>query len=458
MFIARQNIAASRPSRRPEKISTGRLGVLMVMLMVGFCLLAGSMLITMRQEIWADTARTSQNLLEAEVAGIDRILTIYDASLRSALHAVRDPLLRNAPPAVRRLAIFDDVQDTPELGPVRILDANGAVTYDAEREAPAPATPAELRALAGHAGASDAAVRMSGPFPIGPGRFALTLSHRISSPDGGFDGIVVGTIDLALFQKQFGRLHVGSHDSVSLFSEAGVMLAHIPGDPWVGRSIAGSHLLAQFAERNSGTFAAPAALDGVWRVFSFRHIAPWPVFLDVGLSTQDLYRPWYLRLVVTGFLMVALIASTGALLRLLKRDLRARHGAERNLFASEHRYRLLAASASDVIVRADRSTIRTYVSPSCRQYGYAPEDLVGVVSSSWIHPDDLSHARAVFLRTIDDQVDAEVTYRLRTASGDYTWVRSHLSPIQQGGYLAVVRTIEGDPAPPSARPELAEVE
>ena len=179
-------------------------------------------------------------------------------------------------------------------------------------------------------------------------------------------------------------------------------------------------------------------------MFSFRHVAPWPVFLDVGLSTQDLYRPWYVRTVITGFLMAALLASTVVLRHLLRRDLRARHLAERDLVDSEHRYRLLATSASDVIVRTDRQTIRTYVSPSCQQYGYAPDDLVGQVSSSWIHPDDLAHAREIFLHTIDEQMDATVTYRLRTAAGEYTWVQSHLSPIQQGGYLAVIRNIDRD--------------
>ena len=89
------HVAVNRPLPRREKISTGRLGVLMIVLMSGFCLLAGSMILSMRQQIWADTARTSQNLLEAEVAGIDRLLTIYDASLRSAVQSVQSPLLRD---------------------------------------------------------------------------------------------------------------------------------------------------------------------------------------------------------------------------------------------------------------------------------------------------------------------------------------------------------------------------
>ncbi len=431
----------NRPAA-PKKVSSGWLGVLLVLLAVCFCVLTGSTSLTMRQQIYENATRSSQNLLQAEIAGIDRILTIYDASLRSASATFRNPVLRGASPELQRLAIFDGIQDTPELGPVRILAADGRVLYDSATTLPAAASPAELAAVALHrlSPASDA--RISHPFAIGRGSFAITLSHRVSTPDGAFGGIVVGTIDLDLFQQQFARLDVGANDSVSLFSDDGVMLAHIPGKPLVGRSIAGSALLKQFRSGAAGTIVAPAAIDGVKRVFSFKHIAPWPLFLDVGVATQDLYRPWLFRTVITVCLMVALIIFTVLLLRLLRRDLEARHQAEENLAASERRYRMLAESASDVIVRVDRQTIRTYVSPSVTQYGYEPEDLVGLTSGSWVHEDDLIATREIFFRTIDEQVDTVVQYRLQTKAGTYTRVEAFLSPIRQGGYLAVVRNIE----------------
>lgn len=426
----------------PKRASAGWLGALLVLVVAGFCVLTGSMTLILHQQIREDAVRHSHNLLSAEVAGIDRILTIYDASLRSAAATFRDPILRDASPELQRLAIFDGVQDTPELGPVRILAADGVVLYDSAAEIPPVASGAELAALALHRSQGGGNVLISHPFAIGGGAFAITMSHRVPGRDGAFAGIVVGTIALDLFQKQFARLDVGVHDSVSLFSDDGVMLAHIPGKPLVGRSIAGSDLLRQFRNGPAGTVVAPAALDGIRRVFSFRHIAPWPLFLDVGVSTQDLYRPWFFRTVITACLMVALIAFTVLLLRLLRRDHEARLLAEDNLSACERRYRMLAESAADVIVRVDRQTIRTYVSPSVTQYGYEPDELVGLTSGSWVHEEDLQEARETFFRTIDKQVDAVIQYRLKTKAGTYTRVEAHLSPIRQGGYLAVIRNIE----------------
>ncbi len=442
MAATSTDMVPDRPAAVAQKVSTGRLGVLLVLLAACFCVLTGSMTLIMHQQLYANATRSSQNLLQAEIAGIDRILTIYDASLRSASATFRNPILRDASPELRRLAIFDGVQDTPELGPVRLLAADGTMLYDSGTATPAAATPAELAAVERHRSAAGSDARISHPFPIGGGSFGITLSHRVSTADGSFGGIVIGTIDLDLFQQQFARLDVGAHDAVSLFSDDGVMLAHIPGKPLVGRSIAGSDLLRQFRSFNAGMVVAPAAIDGVRRVFSFRHIAPWPLFLDVGVSTQDLYRPWFFRTVITVCLMVALIILTVLLLRLLKRDVEARHQAEENLLACERRYRMLAESAADVIVRVDRQTIRTYVSPSVTQYGYEPEDLIGLTSGSWVHEDDLIATRETFFRTIDEQVDAVVEYRLRTKSGAYTRVEAHLSPIRQGGYLAVLRNIE----------------
>ncbi len=439
----------SLPSRtdayaRRARLTTGGLGLLLVAVMLGFCVLTVSMMTAMHSQIWADTERTSQNLLEAEVAGIDRILTIYDASLRFAADTLRNPLVREAAPAVQRLAMYDGAQQVPGLGPVRILDGQGFVVYDSSTSTPDAASGPEQRALFAARSSLGHAVAISAPFAGGHNAFAVTVSHRMTTADGAFAGIVIGTIDLDIFQREFGKLHVGAHDVVTLFSNDGVILAHIPGDPLVGRSIAGSDILRRFLHEGAGTFEAPAAIDGIRRVFSFRHVARWPLFVDVGLSAQDLYRPWQHRVEVIGVLMGVLLGFTVVMLRFLRRDLRARLEAERSVVAIEGRYRLLAASASDVIVRVDRSTIRTYVSPSCRQYGYEPEELLGLPSSSWVHHDDLARARAVFLKTIDEQVDAVIAYRLRHKNGEYTWVESHLSHIQQGGYLAAIRKIEGE--------------
>ena len=61
-------------------------------------------------------------------------------------------------------------------------------------------------------------------------------------------------------------------------------------------------------------------------------------------------------------------------------ELRRRGRAEREAIDSERRYRLLAESSFDMIVRFDPSDQRrTYISPAChRLYGYEPDEALSM--------------------------------------------------------------------------------
>ncbi len=435
------DIAPNRASK-PSRIRSGALGLLLVLLMAGFCLLAVSMLRTMRRETWHDAVLTSQNLMKAQAEELDRTLAIYDASLRSASAALTDPALQGVSPRIMRLAIFDHLQPSPDLGPVRILNAAGAVLYDSATPSPGAASPAEQRALAVHQLGRGTDAMVSPPYRTISGAHVITVSHRIATPDGQLFGIVVGTIRLHLFFEQLRDLSLGGHDIVGLYSTSGMTLALLPDERFVGRSIAGGTHLRQFLGQSAGTFVAVSRFDGVRRVYSFRHVAGWPLILNIGLSTEDLYRSWHQRAVITGLLLGVMFAFTLLLLWLLRRDVRVRLVSARSLAASEARYRVLAESSPDLIVRVDRNMIRTYVSPSCRQFGYEPSELLGLPGSGLIHDEDLAAARVLLLRTTEEQVGGEFECRLLHKSGKYTWVEAHVSPLEDDGYLLVIRDID----------------
>ena len=426
----------------PSRIKAQSLGLLLVALMAGFCLVSVSMLRTMHQQAWTDGVRTSENLLEAQSGEIDRTLTIYDTLLQSASASLTDDARFVATPELRRLAIFNHVQDRPDLGPIRILGVNAAVLYDSSTPDPLPASMAEREALAVHLLRNGDSAALSAPFRTSARAFAITLSHRISAGDGHLIGVAVGTINLRLFFKQMQNLRLGPDDAVALFSSDGSVLANMPTNRFAGRSIAGSAILRRFMAAPSGSFEAPARLDGIHRLFSFKHLGNWPLILDTGLSTEYLYRPWRHRIFVIGLLVGSMVVFTLVLLSMLRRDFKERVRAARVLATSEARYRLLAESASDMIVRVDRNLVRTYVSPSCRNFGYEPEDLVGLASHTLIHEEDSAAARQILMRTVEEQVEGELVYRLRHKSGRYTWVESHVSPVEEGGYLAVTRDID----------------
>ena len=107
--------------------------------------------------------------------------------------------------------------------------------------------------------------------------------------------------------------------------------------------------------------------------------------------------------------------------------LRRRGRAEREAIESERRYRLLAESSFDMIVRFDPSNQRrTYISQACRRlYGYEPDEALAMSADQVIHPDDLPKVQEA-LRQLEHADHGPITYRGRRKDGSYIWVEASL--------------------------------
>src|SRR5262249_54412464 len=101
-------------------------------------------------------------------------------------------------------------------------------------------------------------------------------------------------------------------------------------------------------------------------------------------------------------------------------ELRRRGRAERGALESERRYRLLAESSFDMIVRFDPiRQRRTYISPAVRRlYGYEPEEAMSISAEEVIHPADLPNVREALSQLEHGDV-VPVTYRGKRKDGSY---------------------------------------
>ncbi len=112
------------------------------------------------------------------------------------------------------------------------------------------------------------------------------------------------------------------------------------------------------------------------------------------------------------------------------RDIDQRKQAETALIDSEARFRILADSSSDVLLRYDAGQRIAYASPSVRQWGYTPEDFIGQRAGVFVHPDDaerIAERRAAMLAGEPVQT---VEARIRRADGNWTWIESNPSQIR----------------------------
>ncbi len=107
---------------------------------------------------------------------------------------------------------------------------------------------------------------------------------------------------------------------------------------------------------------------------------------------------------------------------------RRRGRAEREALESERRFRQLAESSFDMIVRFEpRTQQRTYISPAVRRlYGYEPDEAMKLSADEIIHPEDLPNVREALHRL--EHADHEpITYRGRRKDGSYIWVEASLT-------------------------------
>ena len=115
-------------------------------------------------------------------------------------------------------------------------------------------------------------------------------------------------------------------------------------------------------------------------------------------------------------------------------DITARRRAEKAVRESEARYRMLADATSDVITQLDLDLVRRYTSPACRtMLGYEPEEMVGLVPSATVHPDDAAAVKEVMLRLVAGTIPgdrATTTNRMRHKLGHWIWLEAAINLVR----------------------------
>jgi len=118
------------------------------------------------------------------------------------------------------------------------------------------------------------------------------------------------------------------------------------------------------------------------------------------------------------------LRAIGAMADLLERR-------ERDLAASESRYRMLAENTRDIIFLHDAEGRRSYVSPACRAIlGYEPEELMVLPSEDFLHPDDAGPFLAAVTGLNEASPRERSVHRLRRRDGGFVWVEASVQRIQ----------------------------
>ena len=207
------------------------------------------------------------------------------------------------------------------------------------------------------------------------GRWAITLTRRISKPDGGFGGIVAISIEPRYLTELFETTNLGPDDVMSLVLTSGVTLARRRGAALeFGENISRSQLIAEHARQPTGTYTGPGGVDSQVRMFNYRRMKDYPVIATIGTLEADVLAPVRRRAqrselaAWAATLFVGLVSAASIVM--LGRQQRA----NRRL----HEQASLLDKAQDAIIVTDLDRRITYWNKSAeRLYGWTSAEAVG---------------------------------------------------------------------------------
>ncbi len=344
-------------------------------------------------------------LLEARLAGtIQRVQAdLEHLAVALPADAFRQTAAQSFRPQVaRELALH--LRQFPEVAGFRVLDSAGDLLYASKGRVDGESFGDRSYFKAFENGRGNGLFFSEVQSDRLSARAVLNVAVPVRLETGGLRGVVVAQLDLTYLSQWFDSVGVGSNGVVSLRRvEDGSLILRRPFVPDLVNKPLINHPLQQMLEGGvrSGAIRLRATLDGVDRVYGFRRLGEYPLYVVAGLATSDYLADWRHTCMLAGIVGLLLFL---ALLLVLIRVLRA-GGRDamigRRLRESEARYRMLAENSHDVIWTVDIPTRRyTYVSPSVSDMtGYAAEEVIGASFDSWLTPDSAARlAREVDLR------------------------------------------------------------
>ncbi len=240
-----------------------------------------------------------------------------------------------AAPQTERLHTFarNRVLELPQLRGIFIFAPDGSCLLDSPNLMLKNQNNAEREYFIYHRTHADRGVHIGPPIRSkSSGAWIITVSRRVTLPDGGFGGVVLATLKMEYFKTFYERFDIGRSGAIFIALDNGVMLLRRPFEPKaLGRNIAALPLFSRYLPLGPvGTAVIASGQDGVTRINSYRRLEQYPLVVSAALSREEALAQWRADAYLQGA-AVALLALALALLgsRLIRQiDLRIEAEAE----------------------------------------------------------------------------------------------------------------------------------
>ncbi|MGZ5000163.1 MAG: response regulator [Methylomonas sp.] len=255
----------------------------------------------------------------ATIQKVDLILKDIQGHVRpDDMHASQfnNPAETNSLQALLRKKA-DDFHQAAVIGidGIQIFNAAGDCIYSSIDAQP-PLNVADKESFQVHRDNRDMGLHISPPeISRTLGIWHISLTRRIDSTDGGFAGYINVIVQLSSFEKFYATLNLGEHGAVLLRDDQMRLLARHPkleeniGVAIPDHPVAG--FLSQGIKHSAYINISPA--DGVKRLYSFRKVGDYPLYVLAAIAEQDYLAEWWKHLLWYAIVGLVIAAASLAL-------------------------------------------------------------------------------------------------------------------------------------------------
>lgn len=285
-----------------------------IALIVAFCLLLVvvhvTSMLSARQGELSDTETSTANMARALASHAERSIKMAESILDEMVERAEfaEPDNKETVRLHARLAAI--VAATPEIQELFIYDADGnRLVTSLPRTL--PGSNADREFFRYHVQHADRGVHIGMPIHSrSTGILTIPLSRRVERPDGSFGGVVMASLRLDYFGKFYESFDVGKTGTIVLVVDNGTLLFRRPFNPAaVGSDFRASAIYQLYKTMGPvGTAMRVAKVDGIERLYSYRHLDGFPLLVAIAQSKDEILESWRSAAIKMSCMVAAAIA------------------------------------------------------------------------------------------------------------------------------------------------------
>lgn len=183
------------------------------------------------------------------------------------------------------------------------------------------------------------------------GRWTIQLSRRISAPDGRALGVVVASLDPKYFESVYAGIDLGEQGVATLVGADRTVRARAAGGKpaGLGSLLDPESPIFRPGAPNRGDYRRASGVDQVDRVFAYRQVQGFPLYVVVGVDLDRALAEWRAMATMAVSLMGLLTAVTAVGLVMFGRGVRRLEASNRELAISEAKAKAASQAKSEFL-------------------------------------------------------------------------------------------------------------